>query len=233
MAVVTEKIFFKGTPAQFCAVIAEYELDTRAAAVDFSYQITEPSTEVIAPQAARYSGPGDDFGRLIDRVTSGFANRERVVDLRTGSPRAAIICYIGREHFWVSALLCPDNRTQLTLRVESGKLESIRNDWLSMVGYIANLGWLEDSQPVKRAQLSEPMDWVAELEEMGIGRDSAEWWTEIERRTRAYWAQKGRNALPVSGKSAVTLERVTGYSRKTIYEKTLLGEKEVTQSDRE
>lgn len=53
-----------------------------------------------------------------------------------------------------------------------------------------------------------------------------EYWPELERLVRAYWQTNGKGALPITGKGAKwTVEKISGFNRSYIYQKTGLGEK--------
>lgn len=228
----TEKLFFMGTPAQFCAVVAEYETDAIVAGRKFSYDVTAPTETVVIPRQS----PPDDMGIYF---RPNFSVRESVVVLRPESPRAVIRCTFRTDdvgiEFWLSALECPGNRTQIALRADEKVWVSVQEQWELIVSYMANLGWLMENETVRQAKLGEPEDWVTKLKEMGLRAGSKQWWETIEKWTRTHWANNGTTSLLIGGKGR-SLSKLIGYSRQKIYENTLLkrtsfNDKDVTEDD--
>ena len=232
----TEKLFFRGTPAQFCAVIMEYRLDAEDVGKNFNCEVTYPIEEVILPNLS-IPKPRleDDLDTLSNAINNSIANfesqsgtRHYVVNLRSESPRTVVRCRTGTRYqteFMVTAIMRYGGGTQLTLRAPDYVWVFVKEAWESIVGYIDNLGYLENTEKIEK--LPEPEEWLKELVRMGLSVGSNEWWHTVEKWTRSYWEQKGRSALPLKGR----LDKCLACSRKQIYDKTSLGDKTVTLGD--
>lgn len=211
---IREKVFFKGTPAQFCAVMEEYELDAREAGRQFSIDIIEPKEEVVVSGFSQMR-----IAEIENPPLFSSPDRTHVLALRSDSPRAVIECS-SRISFLISALACPNNRTLIAVRLPSNMAwEFIQSDWDSIISYMAGLDYLEESETIEQVKLLEPEEWIKTVLKDDIG--SLKWWEKVEKLTREYWLQHGRRALPIKGR----LDSCLGYRPKTIYQKTGLGDK--------
>jgi hypothetical protein len=226
----TDKIIFKGTPAQFWAVIQEYILDAGDTTQQVSANLFAPQKEVIVPRLVQKGGDSSDpFSEFMANATYGSSRRETIAEILSDSPRAGINFLSQTSNnsfvaFSITALVRGDGQTVLTLRVSDKEWPDTKERWESIISYMSSLGYLgaDETRP-----LSEPEAWIEELAAADFQRGTPQWWGEIERRVREYWTQRGRKALPIKGR----LENVTSYRRQVIYERTSLGDKELTQTD--
>lgn len=183
MAAVTEKVFFKGTPAQIVAVAIEYESEMWP---NFSYEIVHPRTEVgvtVEPSPYQYGTGG---ARPIDMIRQTTFTTRSVVALHPDSPYVSLNCYDGENTFGVTADLSPEGKTRLKF------IASNAEQWSAFLGHVRNNGWLEEltrngERCTPKHETLSSNRWLAE-QYFDRGRTSyselvGEW---LERREREY-----------------------------------------------
>lgn len=192
----TDKVIFKGEPAQFYAVFEEFQLD-----VNRSSRNDDPKMfRVVNVVPSIRTGYG--FTPLPTEI------RHRVaISLSTPATGAPV-------GMTISAISIPKERTQITFRTTNeDEFEQVVHIWESLVSYMANLEYLEGDYE----KLPEPDEWIEYLKGKGLSHSTDRWYKAVEELTGRYWSERGKRKLTIT-----RLAEVLSVSRDDIYRKTTL-----------
>lgn len=191
----TDKVIFKGTPAQFYAVFEEFQLDVNRGLerIPKMFNVVD-----MTPSTARGYGFIPFSGEIHHRVTIVLAK------IKEGEPRGITI----------TAISIPKEKTQITCRtLDEDEFEQVSHIWDSLISYMVNLEYLEGEYE----KLPEPDKWIEYLSNKGLYHSTDEWYKEVEKMTLRYWSERGKRKLSIT-KLAETLS----VGRDDIYKKTTL-----------